>query len=250
MGSAFPRLHPVKTLGRALTGVTAAVRARPRAFAGVALGVFGLSLLLPLAVLSLARKSVDYFTFNPWLSRLPEYLASSEDPLARKLEFLSSMALAWFIADSPVEGVEWGFIVDVPSLVRFALTSLLFASFFAIWAHRRDQLRQRGGPIRAGQCAGAAGVLTSVLGFSTSACSVMGCGVPVLPVVGLALTGVSSGTLALLAQVSRVATAAVLLVMLVVVGWLGWLAGGGAREDEPVAGAPPGPGDGSGESPR
>lgn len=237
------RLRPVKTLERTIIGVTAAVRTRPGAFAGVALGVFGLSLFLPLAVLSLARKPADYFTFNPWLSRLPEYLASSGDSLTRKLEFLSSMALAWFIADSPVEGVEWGFIVDVPSVVRFVLTSLLFAAYFALWAYRRDQLRQRGGAIRTSQCAGAAGAVTSVVGFSTSACSVMGCGVPVLPVVGLALTGVSSGTLALLAGLSRVATAVVLLAMLIVVAWLGWLAGGSAQDHEPVPGAPPPRGD-------
>lgn len=52
-----------------------------------------------------------------------------------------------------------------------------------------------------------------------------GCGVPVLPVVGLALTGVSSGTLTLLGQVARIGTAVVLLTMAVGVAWLGWLTG-------------------------
>lgn len=49
-------------------------------FAGVALAVFVLELFLPVLVLSGFRKPVDAFTFNPWLSRLPEYLASREVP--------------------------------------------------------------------------------------------------------------------------------------------------------------------------
>lgn len=65
--------------------------------------------------------------------------------------------------------------------------------------------------------------MTSVLGFSTSACSVMGCGVPVLPVVGLALTGVSSGTLAFLGGLARIGTAVILVAVTVMVAWLGWL---------------------------
>ena len=32
--------------------------------------------LAPVAILSTVRKPYDYFTFNPWLKRLPEYLAS------------------------------------------------------------------------------------------------------------------------------------------------------------------------------
>jgi hypothetical protein len=58
----------------------------------------------------------------------------------------------------------------------------------------------------------------------------MGCGVPVLPVVGLALTGVSSGTLVFLAQFSQVATAVVLFVIALGVAWLGWLVGGTAQQ--------------------
>lgn len=213
----------VKAITMAVRGVAAAIRTRPRIFGAVALAVFVLNVILPLAVLSLARKPVDYFTFNPWLSRLPEYLASSEDSLARKLEFLSGMALAWFIADSPVEGVEWGFIVDVPSLARFLFASLLFGAFFALWVYRRDQLKHWGWETSASRYGGIAGALTSVLGFSTSACSVMGCGVPVLPVVGLALTGISSGTLTFLAQFARVATPVVLIALTAGVAWFGWL---------------------------
>jgi len=56
----------------------------------------------------------------------------------------------------------------------------------------------------------------------------MGCGAPVLPVVGLAFVGLSSGALALLAEVSRVATAVVFSAVIVGVAYLGWLAGGRA----------------------
>ncbi|MBI4636501.1 MAG: hypothetical protein HY727_09160, partial [Candidatus Rokubacteria bacterium] len=63
-------------------------------------------------------------------------------------------------------------------------------------------------------------------GFSTQACSVMGCGVPVLPVIGLAVTGVSSETLVFFSRLARIGTATVLAIMTVAVAWLGWLAGG------------------------
>jgi len=216
------RLLP-RLVATILTGVAAAIRARPGAFGLVALGVFVLNLFLPLAVLSLARKPADYFTFNPWLSRLPEYLTSHPHPVTRKLDFLANLALAWFIADSPVEGVEWGFIIDVPSVGRFALTSFLFGAFAVLWFYRRDQARTQGWQSTAVRYGGTAGALTSVLGFSTGACSVMGCGVPVLPVVGLAVTGVSSGTLTFFMQLSRVATATVLIAMTAAVAWFGWL---------------------------
>ena len=44
--------------------------------------------LAGLLVLSLARKPFDLFTFNPWLPRLPEWLASPESPWGDKLAFL------------------------------------------------------------------------------------------------------------------------------------------------------------------
>lgn len=211
---------------RTIRGVGAAIRGRPRLFLAVAVGVFALDLGLPLLVLSLFRKPVDHFTFNPWLSRLPEWLASREASVGRKLEFLSELALAWFSADNPVEGLEWGFIVDVPSLARFALTGVLFGAYFALWAYYRDRRRQGGWVASAAPHSGVLGAVTSVLGFSTSACSVMGCGVPVLPVVGLALTGLSSGALAFVSEASRVATAVVMLAVAVGVVWLGWMVGG------------------------
>lgn len=220
------RLRPLRLITRTISGVVAAIRARPATFGAVTLGISVLNVALPVAVLSIARKPVDAFMFNPWLSRLPEYLTGSQDPLARKLEFLSSMALGWFIANNPIEGVEWGFIVDVPSLARFVLTALLFGAFYVLWLYRRDQMRISGWETSAVRYGGAGGALTSVAGFSTGACSVMGCGVPVLPVVGLALTGVSSGTLTFLMQLSRVATAVVMIAMTAAVAWFGWLAGG------------------------
>jgi hypothetical protein len=99
----------------ALRGVAAAVRARFAVFVAVAVGVFALDILLPLLVLSLARKPVDYFTFNPWLKRLPEYLAS-DVPREQKVARLPDLALFWFSADSPFGGTEWGYAVDVRDL--------------------------------------------------------------------------------------------------------------------------------------
>lgn len=76
--------------------------------------------------------------------------------------------------------------------------------------------------------------MSSVLGFSTGACSVMGCGVPVLPVVGLAVTGVSSSTLAFFSGLARVGTALVLLVMTLAVAWFAWLVGAGATPEATI----------------
>lgn len=218
-------LRVAKAIVRTVGGVAAGVRARPRVFGAVALGVFAYTLFAPVIVLSIARKPVDHFTFNPWLSRLPEWLASREIPPMRKLEFLSELAIAWFSADNPVEGLEWGFLIDVPSLARFIFTSLLFGAYFALWGYYRDLVRHYGWGIRAGRRGGIAGALASVLGVSTSACSVVGCGVPILPVVGLAITGVSSGTLAFFGSLARVGTAVVLFAMALGVAWLGWLVG-------------------------
>lgn len=227
-------LRPLKMIAKTLTGAGLAIRAQQKVFWAVALGVFLLTFLLPLVVLSFARGPFSHIAFNPWLSRLPEWLASGEVPFTRKLEFLSDLALAWVIANNPGGEVEWGFIVDVPSLARFTLTSFLFGAYFALWFYRRDQVRQYGWGTQAARYGGVAGVVTNVLGFSTQACSVMGCGVPVLPVIGLALTGVSSGTLVFLWQFSQVATAIVLSVMGLGVAWLGWLVGATPPDRRPV----------------
>ena len=81
-----------------------AIRARPGIFAGAAVLIVLLDILVPPAVLSLARKPVDYAAFNPWLKRLPEYLMSSQVPLARKIEFLPRLALFWFVAMLALRG--------------------------------------------------------------------------------------------------------------------------------------------------
>lgn len=216
-------------LTRTLRGIRRGLRARPGVFWGTAAAVFVLNIVLPVVVLSLARKPVDFFTFNPWLRRLPEWLVSDQATVGRKLEFLANLAIAWFSSNNPVEGVEWGFVIDVPSLARFILTGLLFGAYFALWAHRRDEGRACGLLTRAGRHGGIAGVLTSVLGFTTGPCSVVGCGVPVLPVVGLAITGVESTTLALFTGGSRVAIAVVLAATAFGVAWFGWQGGAAAE---------------------
>lgn len=222
----------MKAVTRTVRGIGTAIRARTKLFVAVTLGVFVLNLFLPVLVLSLGRKPVDSFTFNPWLSKLPEWLASGNVPLPRKLEFLSQLAIAWFSAeaDNPFVGREWGFVVDVPSFVRFIFTSLLFGVYFTLWFHRRDQVKHCGWGPRAGRRGGVVGVLTSVLGFSTGPCSVVGCGVPVLPVVGLAFTGLSTDTLRVFAELSRVAVAVVLFVMTLGVAYLGWHVGADPNE--------------------
>jgi hypothetical protein len=77
-----------------------------------------------------------------------------------------------------------------------------------------------------------------MLGLSTGPCSVMGCGAPVLPVVGLAVAGLSSGTLALLSGLSTVVGRVVLVLLVLVVGYLGWRAGTADRDGEAAAAAP------------
>jgi len=217
----------VKAVAKTVRGIATAIGARPKVFVAVTLGVFALNLFLPVLVLSLARKPVDAFTFNPWLSKLPEWLASGSDPVTRKVEFLSQLALAWFSAesDNPMVGREWGFVVDVPSFVRFIFTAFLFGAYFTLWVYRRDQVKHCGWAPRAGRRGGVVGVLTSVLGFSTGPCSVVGCGVPILPVVGLAFTGLPTETLRVFAKASGVAVAVVLFAVTLGVAYLGWQVG-------------------------
>ncbi len=219
----------VKVVGQVVRGIPAAIRARPNVFLGVTLGAFALHVVLPLVVLSVARKPVDYFTFNAWLPNLPGYLASSEVSLKRKLEFLPNLVLFWFSADGPF-GVDWGFSVDVSDLVRFGFMSFLFGAYFALWFSRRDHPAPWGWGARAGRPGGVAGAVVSVLGLSTSPCGVVGCGAPVIPVVGLAFAGLSSGTLKWLAELSRVGTAVVLVAMTLAVAYFGWLGGANPRE--------------------
>jgi hypothetical protein len=202
-------------------------------FLGVAAAVAVMSILGPVLVLSLARRPVDYFTFNPWLKRLPAYVVSSTIPLEQKLEKLPALALFWFSSDSPYGGTDWGFAVDVTDAVRILLLAGLFGAYFALLAHGRAGRTTSAARALATRRTGVAGMLASVVGLSTGPCSVMGCGAPVLPVVGLAFAGLSSGTLAFLAGLSRVATAVMFVALVGAVVALGWRAGA-ARRSPPM----------------
>lgn len=213
-------------VARPFRGAALAIGSRPGVFALVTALMVSLSVLVPPLVLSLVRKPVDYFTFNPWLKRLSGYLTSPAVPLEEKLRKLPELALFWFSADSPMGGIEWGFAVDVKDLGRILFTALLVGTYFSLWIHRRQGMGHAPRPGARSAPGGAAGALLSVLGLSTGPCSVMGCGAPVLPVIGLAVAGLSSGTLQMLARVSTVATAVVIGGLAVAVLHLGWLAGG------------------------
>lgn len=209
---------------RVVRGILGAIGGHPRVFLAVAVTVVALSILGPPAVLSVARRPVDYFTFNPWLKLLPAYVLSPTVPLGQKLDKLPALALFWFSADNPY-GVEWGFAVDVTDLARILLLAGLFGTYFALLARRREGVGAWGAGMSATRRGGVAGMLASVVGLSTGPCSVMGCGAPVIPVVGLAFAGLSSGTLAFLASLSRVTTLLVFLTLAVAVVALGWRTG-------------------------
>lgn len=212
---------------RVLRGILRAVGGHPRVFLTVVVAVVTLSILGPPAVLSLARKPVDYFAFNPWIKHLPGYIVSSTIPLGQKIEKVPAFALFWFSSDSPYGGTEWGFAVDVTDVARILLLAGLFGAYFALLAHGRAVTPVRGAALSAGRRGGVAGMLTSVVGLSTGPCSVMGCGAPVIPVIGLAFAGLSSGTLAFLSSLSRITTVVVLLALAAAVAILGWQAGEG-----------------------
>jgi hypothetical protein len=189
----------------------------------VSASVFVLHAILPALVLSVARKPWTYFAFNPWLKSLPTYLTSSA-PATDKLAFLSRVAVFWVSADGDYGAPEWAFAVDTLDLLRFALMSLLVGTYFALWRSRRA----RGGATGQGRLQGSGGILGAVagaLGLSTGPCSVMGCGAPVLPAVGLVFAGLSSGTLSALSSFSRVSGVVVLLALATAVAVLGWRAG-------------------------
>lgn len=210
---------------RVIRGVWGAIRGHPYMFLGVGAAVVAMSVLGPVLVLSLARRPIDYFTFNPWLKRLPAYVVSSTIPLEQKLEKLPALALFWFSSDSPYGGTDWGFAVDVTDAARILLLAALFGAYFALLAHGRADRAAPATGVLATRRSGVAGMLASVVGLSTGPCSVMGCGAPVIPVVGLAFAGLSSGTLAFLAGLSRVATVLMLVGLVVAVVLLGWRAG-------------------------
>src|SRR3954466_13625542 len=219
---------PMATVATALEqtgrGIATALRSHKRVVLWFSAAVALFNLLVPIAVLSIARKPPDFITFNPWLRKLPEYLGSSE-PLMNKLSFLSHMAIGWVSADNG-GGIVGGFILDMPPLARIAAMSLVFGTYFALWSYRREIGVSCGVPHPAAKPAGVVGAMTTVFGLTTGPCTLAGCGVPVLPVVGLAFTGMASGTLTLMTALSRISIAVVLCAMALAVLWLGWQAGG------------------------
>jgi len=217
-------VESVRAVTTTLRGLGAAVRARPATTLGVVVGVFALHVFLPPLLLAVTRKPWTYFTFNPWLRQLPRYLTSSA-PLDQKIDFVSRVAVFWFTADGPYGFPEWGFTVDTMDLARFLTMSLLVAAYVALVLYRRDRGRLAGWRASTSRAGGIVGAFAGVLGLSTGPCSVVGCGAPVLPVVGLVFAGLSSGTLALLSGASRVLSAVVLVSLTLVVAWLGWQAG-------------------------
>jgi hypothetical protein len=222
-------MGPVRAVTTALRGIAAAVRRRPVTALGVVVGVFALHVFLPPLLLAVTRKPWTYFAFNPWLKRLPEYLASST-PLSEKLDFLTRVALFWFTADGPYGFPEWGFAVDAMDVARFLAMSLLLGAYVVLVLDRRARGRMAGWRSGTSGAGGLVGGFAGVLGLSTGPCSVVGCGAPVLPVVGLVFAGLSSGTLALLAGLSRVLSLVVLVVLTIAVSWLGWHAGASAGD--------------------
>jgi len=210
-------------------GVLAAVRARRTAFLLTAAGVFLLDILAPPLILSLGRKPLDFFTFNPWLPKLPVYLLSGPGSLGERLGKSWGLALFWFSADNPY-GTEWGFAVTVADLARFALMAVVIAAYFALWLDLRGRAGPFGWGSQAGVHGGIVGACSSVFGFATGGCTVMGCGAPVIPVLGLAFAGLSSTTLKWMSELSALATAVVLLGMSVGVLYFGW------RVGAPIAG--------------
>src|SRR5206468_3435843 len=126
--------------------------------------------------------------------------------------------------------------VDAMDLVRFLAMSLLVAAYLALVLHGRDQGRLLGWRAGTSRAGGIAGAFAGVVGLSTGPCSVVGCGAPVLPVVGLVFAGLSSGTLTLLSGASRILSAVVLVALTLVVAWLGWQTGSASSDRQ--AGAP------------
>jgi hypothetical protein len=212
----------MRWMAGALRGAGSALAAHPGVFASVTLAVAALQVLAPVAILSAVRKPLDYYAFNPWLKRLPEYLASDEATLGEKLGKLPDLALFWFSANAAYGGAEWGFAVDVTDLARILLVSALFGLYFALWRRYRELALGGAQAVRGGGIAGGGAAL---FGLSTGACSVSGCGAPILPVLGLAFVGLESGTLHFLSQSSRFATPALVAVLVLAVGYLGWKAG-------------------------
>jgi hypothetical protein len=211
------------TIRATARGIRHAVRVRWATVLLTTAAVLALNVWLPPLLLSVTRTPWTYFTFNPWLKRAPEYLLSDR-PWDEKLDFVSRVALFWFSADGPYGQPEWGFAVDAADVARFVVTAVLIGVYLALWLERRATSPQ-GWRTTAGGSGGVVGAAASVLGLSTGPCSVVGCGAPVLPAVGLVFAGLSSGTLTLLSHVSRASAVVVIVALLIAIAWLGWQTG-------------------------
>jgi hypothetical protein len=207
-------------IARTCGGISTALWARKGLALGVAAAVVALNLAAPVVVLSIVRKPADFFTFNPWLQRLPLYLGSAE-PLPDKLALLAGLKLAWVSADGPADGVEWVFVLDLPTLARVAATAALVGAYFALWSYRRSA----GPEAAAGRQAGILGAAGSLFGLTTSPCTLAGCGAPVLPVLGLAFTGLPAATLTLFGTLSRVGLLLLWGMLVAAVCWQGFRVG-------------------------
>ncbi len=199
-----------------LRAVIDVISAKRRLFAIILCAFFVANVLAPPTLLSVVRKPADLFMANPFLPSLPKYLGS-DATIDDKVRFLPDLALFWVISSNEF-GTEWGFTVTTTDLGRFFLTSFLFATYFSLWSVVRDWQRPSGRGLSGGS--GVGGGFLSVLGFSTGPCSVVGCGAPVIPVVGLAFVGLSTGTLSLLAAVAKLATPLVVILMVVSILYL------------------------------
>src|SRR6266851_390146 len=100
--------------------------------------------------------------------------------------------------------------------------AILVGAYFALWRDRRDRAGSAGRGLQVARQGGLLGAAGSVLGLASGGCTVMGCGAPIIPVVGLAFVGLTSGTLTLFAQVSTYGTVAVIGGLVAGVLYLAW----------------------------
>src|SRR5438477_4057612 len=84
----------MRWVGEALRGARTALAAHPVVFASVTLAVATLNVVAPVAILSAVRKPLDFYTFNPWLKRLPEYVTSYGAPRCSGCTSPSGAAIA------------------------------------------------------------------------------------------------------------------------------------------------------------
>ena len=102
----------------------------------------------------------------------------------------------------------------------------MFGAYFALWSYGRAKPVSAQPPLStAARPAGVLGVMTGAFGLTVGPCSLAGCGAPVLPMLGIAFTGLPGGTLSFFATLSRVSITLVLVLMATAVVWLAWRIG-------------------------